>query len=93
MTSPSQSITCPWCQQHWATRPGLECTRCGGPLPPPPGPSLSLAPPPAPRKLPDAFLERLKKRYFGLWFGNVFLMIGLPIVVLGLVLTGFWALR
>jgi hypothetical protein len=89
MTSPTESITCPWCQQHWVTRPGLDCARCGGPLPPPPGPSLSLAPPPAPRKLPDAFLDRLKKRYFGLWFGNLFLMIGLPVVVLGLVLTCF----
>jgi hypothetical protein len=89
MTSPTESITCPWCQQHWVTRPGLDCARCGGPLPPPPGPSLSLAPPPAPRKLPDAFLDRLKKRYFGLWFGNLFLMIGVPILVVGLVLTCF----
>lgn len=49
-------VTCPRCRRYWqAAAVGVECGNCGGPLPPPPGPSRGHGPPPAPRHLPEKY--------------------------------------
>lgn len=107
MFSPSapSGVTCPWCRQYW--QPGAfgpECGNCGGPLPPPPGPTRGYAPPPAPRHLPEKYTrDLLLWKNVGALVGTIFaafgalfgtLGVGLAVVLLplGLAFLGFGAL-
>lgn len=54
------SVICPWCGTEFETRPGTNCTNCGGTLPViPTGAGLPDMPPSAPRVLPKGFKYRM----------------------------------
>lgn len=77
-TAPTPLLTCGWCGTHfqqWQNR----CTSCGGPMPPPPGATLSEEPPPAPRQLPKGFATKQR------WLGNVPALVGGIFLLVGLV--------
>ncbi|MCB1211828.1 MAG: hypothetical protein KDK97_21085, partial [Verrucomicrobiales bacterium] len=54
------------------------CQQCGGPLSPPMGQELGPEPPPAPRKLPKVYVQRVR------WTQNIATMVGPGFVVVGL---------
>jgi hypothetical protein len=76
------SCTCAWCGAFYAARPGPTCSRCGGPLPSPPGPERGPAPPFTPRSLPAGFKRK------ALITGNVISLVGLVFVVTGVFVAG-----
>lgn len=89
VASAPAGVTCPWCKQYWQPGTfGLECGRCGGPLPPPPGPTRGHGPPPAPRHLPEKYTrDLLLWKNFGAVFGLAFASFGALFGSLGVVLT------
>lgn len=79
-------VTCPWCKQFSpAAPPGADCGNCGGPLPPPPSVGRALAPPPAPRHLPERYTrDRLLAKNAGAIVGTAFAAFGALFGVIGL---------
>lgn len=79
-------VTCPWCKHYWQPGAvGVECGNCGGPLPPPPGPTRGHGPPPAPRHLPEKYSrDVLLWKNVGAMVGTFFAAFGGLFGVLGL---------
>ena len=85
MAAGSVGVTCPWCKYHWpAIAAAAACGNCGGALPAPPGPSRGLAPPAAPRRLPERYTrELLGSKNVGAIVGTIFAAFGALFAVLG----------
>lgn len=83
------AVTCPWCRAFWQQRPGVDCGKCGGPLPAPAGEaSLAAPPPPTPRKLPEAYRKNV------MFYKNVHAIVGLVfLLVIVLAPVGFFLWR
>ncbi len=86
MPAGPSGVTCPWCKHYWpSTMAAAACANCGGALPAPPGPSRGLAPPPAPRRLPERYTkDLLSSKNVGALVGTVFAAFGALFAVLGL---------
>lgn len=69
--------TCPWCTTSYVSWQSL-CQQCGGPLAPPAGHELGPEPPPAPRKLPKAYVKRVR------WSQNIATLVGPGFAAVGL---------
>lgn len=72
--------TCPWCTTSY-TNWQSQCQQCGGPLAPLVGQGLGQEPPPVPRKLPAAYVRRVR------WTQNIVTMVGPGFIAVGLLLT------
>lgn len=72
--------TCPWCTTSYVNWQS-QCRQCGGPLAPPLGQGLGPQPPPAPRKLPTAYVRRVR------WTQNIATMIGPGFAGIGLLFS------
>ncbi len=69
--------TCPWCKTSYVNWQS-QCAQCGGPLAPALGQGLGPEPPPAPRKLPKAYVRRVR------WTENIATMVGPGFIAIGL---------
>ena len=80
------SVSCSWCETHYATRPqSPNCNACGGVLPMPVGFDRGPAPPAAPRKLARGFRTRIYvKQNLGGFFGLGAILISLPLMIVTL---------
>ena len=70
---------CPWCTTSYVNWQS-KCGQCGGPLAPPPGMEIGPPPPPTPRKLPPAYVRRVR------WTSNLPVLIGGGFFLFGLLL-------
>lgn len=71
-----ESVICPWCGTEFDTRPGTNCSNCGGPLPAAPQDGgLPDMPAPAPREMPKGFKTRMLVKNNAFFFGGIVLIV------------------
>jgi hypothetical protein len=73
------SVICPWCKTYFETRPGTNCTNCGGNLPPPAGAERGQAPPIPPRMFPSGYRTRMiLYNNWRIFIGGAFALFSFP---------------
>jgi hypothetical protein len=73
------SVICPWCKTYFATRPGTNCTNCGGQLPSPADSGERVHAPHPPRFFPDGFKRRMILRNnWRIYVGVAVILINFP---------------
>jgi hypothetical protein len=71
-------VNCPWCTSR-NPNTQMNCTQCGGPLPPPVGSDPGPKPPMPPRTLPKGYRTRVIFRGTPLFLvGFIFALVGAP---------------